>query len=98
MVVVIIIVNMFVVNNEDSSIGTATDYELDDRSSILGSIRLFCTPSRPILGPTQPPNQWVSGALSAWVKRKWREANHSPPSSTEVKNGGAIPPLPHISS
>jgi hypothetical protein len=27
-----------------------------------------------------------------------REANHSPPSSSEVKNGGAIPPLLHMSS
>jgi hypothetical protein len=27
-----------------------------------------------------------------------READHSPPSSTEVKNYSAIPPLPHTSS
>jgi hypothetical protein len=26
-----------------------------------------------------------------------REAGHPPPSSAEVKNGGAIPPLPHMS-
>jgi hypothetical protein len=26
-----------------------------------------------------------------------READHSPPSSAEVKNGGAIPPLPNMS-
>jgi hypothetical protein len=26
------------------------------------------------------------------------EADHSPPSSIEVKNGGAIPPLPNMSS
>jgi hypothetical protein len=26
------------------------------------------------------------------------EADHSPPSSAEVKNGGARPPLPHMSS
>jgi hypothetical protein len=26
------------------------------------------------------------------------KADHSPPSSAEVKNGGAIPPLPHVSS
>jgi hypothetical protein len=31
------------------------------------------------------------------VQRPRREADHSPPSTAEVKNGGAIPPLPHIS-
>jgi hypothetical protein len=31
---------------------------------------------------------------------KWlgRGADYSPPSSAEVKNGGALPPLPHMSS
>jgi hypothetical protein len=33
-----------------------------------------------------------------WVKRPGREADHSPPSSAEVKNGGAIPPLSHMPS
>jgi hypothetical protein len=33
-----------------------------------------------------------------WVKRPRREADHSPPSSAEVKSGGAIPSLPHMSS
>jgi hypothetical protein len=37
------------------------------------------------LGSTQPPIQWVPGALSLGVKRKGREADHSPPSSAEVK-------------
>jgi hypothetical protein len=37
------------------------------------------------LGPNQPPIQWVSGALSLGVKRLRREADHSPPSSAEVK-------------
>jgi hypothetical protein len=35
--------------------------------------------------PTQPPIQWSSGALSLRVKRPGREADHSPPSSAEVK-------------
>jgi hypothetical protein len=26
----------------------------------------------------------------------WREIDHSPPSSVEVKKGGAILPLPHV--
>jgi hypothetical protein len=41
--------------------------------------------SRPALGSTQPPIQWVPGALSLGVKRSGREADHSPPTSAEVK-------------
>jgi hypothetical protein len=41
--------------------------------------------SRPALGPTQPPAQWVQGALSAGVKRPGREADYSPSISAEVK-------------
>jgi hypothetical protein len=37
------------------------------------------------MGPTQPPIQWVPGSLSLRVKRSGREADHSPPSSAEVK-------------
>jgi hypothetical protein len=48
-------------------------------------IFLQTTPSRTALGPTQPPIQWVPGALSLGVKRPRREADHSPPSSAEVK-------------
>jgi hypothetical protein len=58
------------------------------------AIFLFFTERRPALGPTQPPIQWVPGALSPGVKLPGREANHSPPTNAEVKNGGAIPPLP----
>jgi hypothetical protein len=32
------------------------------------------------------------------VKQSRREADHSPRSTAEVKNEGAIPPLPHVSS
>jgi hypothetical protein len=49
-------------------------------------IFLFTTASRTALGPTQPRIQWVPGALSLGVKRPGREADHSPPSSAEVKN------------
>jgi hypothetical protein len=40
----------------------------------------------------------TGGLLTQGVKRPGCEADHSPPSSAEVKNGGAIPPLPHMSS
>jgi hypothetical protein len=39
--------------------------------------------------------QWVHGAVSPTVTWRGREADLSPPSSAEVKNGEAIPPLPH---
>jgi hypothetical protein len=48
-------------------------------------IFLFTTASRPALGPTQHHIQWVQGAPSLGVKWPGREANHSPPSSAEVK-------------
>jgi hypothetical protein len=41
--------------------------------------------------PTQPLIQWVPE-----VKRPEPEADHSPPSSAEMKNGGAIPPFPLV--
>jgi hypothetical protein len=69
--------------------GIALRYGLDDRgfesSQGLG-IFLFTTASRPALRPTQPPTQWVTGALSLGVKLPEREADHSPASSAEVKN------------
>jgi hypothetical protein len=43
--------------------------------------------SRPALGPTQPPVQWVPGVLSPGLKgRPGRDADLSPPSSAEVEN------------
>jgi hypothetical protein len=45
---------------------------------------LFCT-SRPALGSTQTPIQWVPGTLSPGVKGEGREADHLPETSAEVK-------------
>jgi len=45
----------------------------------------FITASKMALGPTQPPIQWEPGALFLWVKQLGSEADHSPPSSAEVK-------------
>jgi hypothetical protein len=56
-------------------------------------IFLFITASRPALGPTQPPIQWIPGAPSLGVKRPGREADHSHPSSAEVK--GCVEPYLH---
>jgi hypothetical protein len=71
------------------------------RGSIPGreqEIFLYSTASRPALGPTQPPIQWVPGSLSPGLRRQGRKAGRSAPSSAEVKNGGAISPLSHTSS
>jgi hypothetical protein len=70
--------------SRDSSVGIALGYGLDDRGS-RGLGIFFTTVSRTALGPTQPPIQWVPGALSLGVKRPGRETDHSPPSSAEVK-------------
>jgi hypothetical protein len=39
-----------------------------------------------------------TGDISSRIKRPGREVDRSPPSSAEVKNGGAIYPFPHTSS
>jgi hypothetical protein len=76
-----------------AGVGIATGYRLGGRGSNPGSgkIFLFFTGSR-------RHTQQVPGALSPGVKRPGREADYSPPSSAEVKNGGAVPPLLHMSS
>jgi hypothetical protein len=65
-------------------------YGLDDRrfESWQGlRIFFFTTAARPALGSIQPPIRWVSGALSlGMVERPEREADHSPLSTSEVKN------------
>jgi hypothetical protein len=79
--------------SRDSAVGIATGYRLDGRCSIPGRDKIFLfTASRPALGSTQPPIQWVTEALSPG-----READHSLPSIAEVKNGD-VPPFPHTSS
>jgi hypothetical protein len=60
-------------------------------------IFLFSIAVRATLGLARSPIQWVPGALYPEVKRPKRETNQSSPSSAEVKNSGAIPPLPHKS-
>jgi hypothetical protein len=81
----------------DSSVGIATRLRIG-RSGFdfwqgLG-IFLLTNASRPALGPTQPPIQWVPRALSMGVKRPEREYDHSPPSIADIKNSWSYTSLP----
>jgi hypothetical protein len=59
-------------------------------------IYLFITVSRLASGPTQPPIQWVPGALSLGVNLPGREADLSLPSTAEVKNAWSYTSIPAI--
>jgi hypothetical protein len=83
--------------SRDSSVAIVTGYGLDSPGSIPGSARFFSSPQR-LWGPPSLLFNEYRGALSSGLKRPGREADRSPPSSAKVKNGGAIPPLPHTSS
>jgi hypothetical protein len=74
----------------DSAVGIVTRYGAGQprgQSSSLGGGKNFhfYMSSELALGPTQPPMQWVAGVLPPGVKWLRREADHSPPTSAEVK-------------
>jgi hypothetical protein len=67
-----------------------TGYVLDDRGvevRVPVGSRIFSSPHRPdrFWGPPSPPTQWVQRFLSPGVKREGREADHTSPTSAEVK-------------
>jgi hypothetical protein len=74
----------------DNAVSIATSYGLEIRGvgvRVPVRSRIFSSPfsSRSVLGFTQLPSQWVPVALPSGVKRQGREADHSPPTSAEVK-------------
>jgi hypothetical protein len=87
-----------IIKSRNSSFGITTGYRLDSHglNPDRGKIFLFSVMSRLTLEPTQPPVQWAVRAFSLVVKQKSHEADHQCPSGAKVKNGGAIPPLPHM--
>jgi hypothetical protein len=54
-------------------------------STCGGKNFLLSMSSGPALGPAQPPIQWVPVALSPGIKRQGHEADHSLPTSADVK-------------
>jgi hypothetical protein len=84
------------------SVGITTDYMSRTAGVQFPAGAKYSSPlhsfQRGLGGPTHPPIQRVPGALPPGVKRPRREVDHSPTSSAEIKNIGAIPPLPHTFS
>jgi hypothetical protein len=79
--------------------GAGVAGRLGDRGSIPGrGKRIFTlvSVSRPALGLTQPPVQWVPGVLSPGLKRG--DADHLPPFSAEVVNEQELKYSPLCSS
>ena len=76
--------NYSIVSGPGSVIGIATGYGLDGPGIESRWGRAFPHLSKPALGPTHPPVQWVSG-LSRGKDRPGHEADPSTPSSAVVK-------------
>ena len=71
---------MLIIRGPGSSVGIATDYGLDGPGSNPGGDEIF-RPSRPVLGPTQPP---VNRVFPGGKVRPGFAADHSPSSSAAV--------------
>jgi hypothetical protein len=77
--------------SRDIPIGIATSYGLDGLGSLPAEARYFCL-FRSVQTESRVHPVDTGGSLPR-VKQPRCEADHSPLSRIEVKNGGAIPPL-----
>jgi hypothetical protein len=87
----------------DSSVGIVTHFGLGDRRTLVrspaGCRGSFLVPSTQISSAVHPTSYPVCARdYSPGRKAVGHEADHSPPSSAEVQNGGGTPPLFHKSS
>jgi hypothetical protein len=77
-----------------------TSYGLDGRGFDSRQKQDFSLPHSVQTGSGAHPASYSIGTGGSFPgrKRQGREADHPPPSSAEVKNGSAIPPLLHTTS
>ena len=68
----------------DNSVSIAIHYGMDGLGIEPQWRRDFPHLSRPAVGPTQPPVEWVLGLFTG-VKRPGHGVDHPSPSSTKVK-------------
>jgi hypothetical protein len=88
-------------NSRDSSVGIATRLRLDDQGyrvrfpAGVGNFSLRCRLQN---GSGAHPASYLMGTTDSFpgVKRPGREADHSPPSSAEVKNACIYTSTPPI--
>jgi hypothetical protein len=89
--------------SRDSLVGIATGYGLDDQGewdfeSRYGKTFSLLRIVKTGFGVHPTSYNMGTGVSFPGVKRQGCEADHSPPTSAEVKKYGSIHPLPHTSS
>jgi hypothetical protein len=88
------------IGSQDSIVGIATGYGLNDRGvgvRVPVGSRIFSSPSRPerLWGPPNLLSNGHGGLFFPGVKRPEHEAVHSPPASAEVQKMWIYTSTPH---